>query len=171
MFPPNSVGLVKTHYLTFAEDEPFLLESGAALRPVTLAYETYGRLNAERSNAILICHALSGGAHAAGYLSPDDAARATWIDALLRLAVQRLGRRAAWTLRHPPGLADALRAVLAQHDVANATLVEDATLDAGLVIEADGARLDGTPAALLADRPAVEAELLAQLVIAEGAHG
>lgn len=97
----------------------------------------------------------------------DDVARATWTDALLRLAVQRLGTRVAWTLRHPPGLAGALREALAHHGVADATLVDDATLDAGLVIEADGARLDGTPAALLADRPAVEAELLAQLAPAE----
>jgi len=82
MFPPNSVGLVKTQTLTFAEDEPFQLESGAALRPVTLAYETYGRLNADRSNAILICHALSGGAHAAGYLAPDDAQPGWWDDCI-----------------------------------------------------------------------------------------
>ncbi len=82
MFPPNSVGLVKTHYLTFAEDEPLRLESGASLRPVTLAYETYGRLNAERSNAILVCHALSGGAHAAGYLSPDDSQPGWWDDCI-----------------------------------------------------------------------------------------
>lgn len=101
----------------------------------------------------------------------DDAARATWVDALLRLAVQRLGTHVVWTLRHPPALADTLRAALVRHGVGDATLVEDATLDAGLVIEADGARLDGTPAALLADRPTVEAELLAQLVIAEGERG
>jgi homoserine O-acetyltransferase len=82
VFPPNSVGLVKTHYLTFAEDEPFLLESGAALRPVTLAYETYGRLNVDRSNAILICHALSGGAHAAGYLAADDGQPGWWDDCI-----------------------------------------------------------------------------------------
>lgn len=82
MFPPNSIGLVETQYLTFAEDESFRLESGAALGPVTLAYESYGRLNAERSNAILICHALSGGAHAAGYLSPDDAQPGWWDDCI-----------------------------------------------------------------------------------------
>ena len=79
---PTSVGLVQTQTLTFAEDEPFQLESGATLSPVTLAYETYGRLNAARSNAILICHALSGGAHAAGYLSPDDPQPGWWDDCI-----------------------------------------------------------------------------------------
>lgn len=66
----NSVGIVERKYFTFAQDEPMPLDSGETLGPITLAYETYGRLNAERSNAILICHALSGDAHAAG-VSPD----------------------------------------------------------------------------------------------------
>ncbi|MBN1632452.1 MAG: homoserine O-acetyltransferase [Thermoleophilia bacterium] len=47
------------------------LDSGESLEPVTIAYETYGRLNRERSNAILIAHALSGDAHAAGYHSDE----------------------------------------------------------------------------------------------------
>ena len=42
------------------------LESGERLGPITLAYETYGQLDSERSNAILVVHALSGDAHAAG---------------------------------------------------------------------------------------------------------
>ncbi|MCB8920416.1 MAG: homoserine O-acetyltransferase [Ardenticatenaceae bacterium] len=68
----NSIGIVKTDFFTFAENEPFALDSGAALSPVTLAYETYGTLNADKSNAILICHALSGSAHAAGYHADDE---------------------------------------------------------------------------------------------------
>jgi len=55
-----------TQYFTFADDEPFCLESGATLSPVTLAYETYGSLNEARSNAILVCHALNGSSHAGG---------------------------------------------------------------------------------------------------------
>jgi len=74
----SSVGIVQPEYFTFAEEEPFCLESGATLGPVTIAYETYGRLNADRSNAILICHALSGSAHAAGYHSPDDRKPGWW---------------------------------------------------------------------------------------------
>ncbi|MCC9074787.1 homoserine O-acetyltransferase [Litorilinea aerophila] len=78
----NSVGIVTPQSFTFAEDEPFQLESGATLSPVTIAYETYGRLNADRSNAILIVHALSGSAHAAGYHSPDDPKPGWWDDCI-----------------------------------------------------------------------------------------
>ncbi|MDD5692805.1 MAG: homoserine O-acetyltransferase, partial [Candidatus Omnitrophica bacterium] len=59
----NSVGPVKTQTFTFDSLE---LESGERLGPVTLAFETYGALNKEKSNAVLIVHALSGDAHAAG---------------------------------------------------------------------------------------------------------
>ena len=59
----NSVGVVRTRYFTFSG---FKLESGEELSPVTLAYEAYGVLNEKRSNAILVLHALSGDAHAAG---------------------------------------------------------------------------------------------------------
>ena len=74
----DSVGIIEPQYFTFAEAEPFCLESGATLGPVTVAYETYGRLNADRSNAILICHALSGSAHAAGYHSLEDRKPGWW---------------------------------------------------------------------------------------------
>ncbi|NTW06972.1 MAG: homoserine O-acetyltransferase [Syntrophaceae bacterium] len=58
---------VETQYFSFGEPtEELVLKSGEKLGPVTLAYETYGQLNPQRSNAILICHALSGDAHAAG---------------------------------------------------------------------------------------------------------
>ncbi|MCX6044349.1 MAG: homoserine O-acetyltransferase [Chloroflexi bacterium] len=78
----NSVGIVEAQSFTFAEDDPFCLESGATLSPVTIAYETYGRLNADRSNAILIAHALSGSAHAAGYHSEQDTKPGWWDDCI-----------------------------------------------------------------------------------------
>lgn len=82
MIPENSVGVVQPKTFTFAENEPFCLESGAYLSPVTIAYETYGRLNANCSNAILIVHALSGSAHAAGYHSIDDPKPGWWDDCI-----------------------------------------------------------------------------------------
>ncbi len=53
--------------LTFATDAPFRLESGGALRPVTIRYAVYGELNARRDNAVLVCHALSGSARVADW--------------------------------------------------------------------------------------------------------
>jgi homoserine O-acetyltransferase len=74
----TSIGIVTPQSFTFGQGEPFQLESGAALGPVTLAYETYGRLNADRSNAILILHALSGSAHAAGFHAAADPHPGWW---------------------------------------------------------------------------------------------
>ena len=65
----NSVGTVKTQTFTF---DSFKLESGEKFGPVILAYETYGVLNKDKSNAILITHALSGDAHAAGVHEGQD---------------------------------------------------------------------------------------------------
>jgi homoserine O-acetyltransferase len=74
----NALGIVHTHYYTFAKGpHPLRLQSGRTLGPVTLAYESYGRLNEDRSNAILVCHALSGDAHAAG-LSAEDQTPGWW---------------------------------------------------------------------------------------------
>ena len=78
----KSVGIVQTRYFTFAQDEPMPLDSGETLGPITLAYETYGKLNEDRSNAILILHALSGDAHAAGYHSPEDRKPGWWDDTI-----------------------------------------------------------------------------------------
>ncbi|MBM4226329.1 MAG: homoserine O-acetyltransferase [Gammaproteobacteria bacterium] len=64
-FPADSVGLVSPQSLDF--DTPLTLDSGAVLERYTLVFETYGELNAARDNAVLICHALSGDHHAAGY--------------------------------------------------------------------------------------------------------
>ena len=58
--------LVETHFQTFREDEPFRLRDGGELPEFTLAYESWGTLNADGSNAILLFHALSGSHHACG---------------------------------------------------------------------------------------------------------
>ncbi|MCL5103535.1 MAG: homoserine O-acetyltransferase [Armatimonadetes bacterium] len=75
----NSVGIVETQYFTFAEPPHELqLECGRTLGPIVLAYETYGEMNADKSNCILVCHALSGDAHAAGRNRPDDPKPGWW---------------------------------------------------------------------------------------------
>ena len=53
-------------------DEPLDLELGGRLAGVTVAYETYGQLNATRANAILVCHAISGDSHVARHNEQDD---------------------------------------------------------------------------------------------------
>jgi homoserine O-acetyltransferase len=75
----GSVGTVKTAYLDLPV--PLTLESGAVLSKVTIAYETYGKLNREKNNAILVCHALSGDAHAAGVHEGET--RSGWWDTLI----------------------------------------------------------------------------------------
>lgn len=74
--PADSVGLVTPQTITF--DEPLLLACGRALPSYELVYETYGVLNESASNAVLICHALSGHHHAAGWHSADDAHPGWW---------------------------------------------------------------------------------------------
>ena len=70
----SSIGFVETQSVEF----PSLpLDSGLTLAPLTIAYETYGVLNDDRSNAVLLLHALSGDAHAAGY-HPSDAKPGWW---------------------------------------------------------------------------------------------
>ena len=74
--PADSVGLVSPRSITF--DEPLPLQCGSTLGNYTLVYETYGELNANRSNAILICHALSSDHHAAGYHSMEERKPGWW---------------------------------------------------------------------------------------------
>jgi homoserine O-acetyltransferase/O-succinyltransferase len=64
----GSVGTIETQLFRFGSpDEPFVLECGATLPEVQLAYETYGELSSQRDNAVLVFHALTGSQHAAGH--------------------------------------------------------------------------------------------------------
>ncbi len=75
----NTVGLVETKTVRVVEQQsPLQLECGKSLGPVDVAYETYGRLNADKSNVIYICHALSGNAHVAGKNNPGDRKAGWW---------------------------------------------------------------------------------------------
>ncbi len=77
-YDPHSVGVVQRQYAHF--ETPLPLRGGGVLPRFTLAYETYGKLNTERSNAILICHALSGDSHVAGYYTEHPAEKPGWWD-------------------------------------------------------------------------------------------
>ncbi len=61
---------VSPQSMSFAE--PLALQSGASIRGYSLAYETYGTLNADKSNAVLICHALNASHHVAGVYDGQD---------------------------------------------------------------------------------------------------
>jgi len=74
--PADSVGIVKPETAHF--DEPLSLTSGGSVDAYDLVYETYGELNADKSNAVLICHALSSNHHVAGYHSMEDEKPGWW---------------------------------------------------------------------------------------------
>ena len=73
---PGEVGLVEPR--DFVHAQPFTFESGQVLPGFTLRYETYGRLNADRDNTVLICHALSGDHHCAGIHALTDRKPGWW---------------------------------------------------------------------------------------------
>ena len=79
-FPPDSVGLVESQDFRFAPDEVLELDCGRRLRDVVIRYETYGTLNSDKSNVILVEHALTGDAHLAGYHTPNDKKPGWWED-------------------------------------------------------------------------------------------
>ena len=72
----GSVGIVTPQTAHF--EQPFKVSCGRELPSLDIVYETYGELNADHSNAVLVCHALSGDHHAAGYHSADDKKPGWW---------------------------------------------------------------------------------------------
>ncbi|MBX3652158.1 MAG: homoserine O-acetyltransferase [Burkholderiales bacterium] len=76
----TSVGIVRPQIARFTE--PLTLRSGPVLREYELVYETYGRLNADRSNAVLVCHALNASHHVAGHYA-DDPDNTGWWDNMI----------------------------------------------------------------------------------------
>ena len=73
----ESIGIVTPQTLHFAE--PLRMQSGASIGDYELVFETYGKLNAARSNAVLVCHALNASHHVAGIYA-DDPKNVGWWD-------------------------------------------------------------------------------------------
>ncbi|MCD6120935.1 MAG: alpha/beta fold hydrolase, partial [Spirochaetales bacterium] len=73
----NNIVIPEDYEFAYPPSE-MVLESGKKLGPINIRYETYGRLNKDKSNAILIVHAFSGDAHAAGYHSENDKSPGWW---------------------------------------------------------------------------------------------
>ncbi len=76
----SALGVVETSYITFGVNPPLQLQSGRSFGPITVAYQTYGRLSPNQDNAILICHALTGDSHVAGVNAEDG--RLGWWEVL-----------------------------------------------------------------------------------------
>lgn len=93
----DKILIAKTEFIKlFSEDDPLLLESGEILPFITSAYQTYGNLNAAGSNAILICHALTGSAHAAGILSSEEHDLESEYDYLQKYSKMNLNKYGWW---------------------------------------------------------------------------
>ena len=82
--PSGAIGNVQTKYATlFEPPEELTFQVGARLGPTTVAYETYGTLNEQRDNAVFICHALTGDAHAAGFHGGEEDEKPGWWDGFI----------------------------------------------------------------------------------------
>jgi len=79
MTTKEKILVTQTQYYTCAEPpNEIVLDNGKKFGPLTIAYETYGTLNEVKDNAVLVCHGLSGDAHAAGKHNPDDEKNGWW---------------------------------------------------------------------------------------------
>lgn len=102
---PSSRGSAGTFNTQYADLPPLELETGGVLAPVRIAYETYGRLSPARDNVVLVCHALSGDAHAAGWSAETGAPSAVDGIGAEERGIRRSGGLGWWDALIGPGKA------------------------------------------------------------------
>lgn len=85
-----------TQFVTLFEDKPFITESEEEIQNVSIAYQTYGELNSNKDNVILVCHALTGNAHAAGIVEEEEKANCSNLEFLNKYNDMFVGKQGWW---------------------------------------------------------------------------